>query len=431
MSIQSTFRQYSNNPEVKAIGIYTFSNFFNKGVSFLLLFYFTNVLTQSDFGMLSLFSNSILFVLPFISLGILQSVNADFFKLDKAAFKNFFTTSLTLPVGIALIAAGILLLFKNILWQKFHFPIAFITLIPLIALLSFINEQLIILLRNNQQPIKYFWVNISRLLLEIAIAVVLISAVHYGWLGRVLGIAISYLALAAYALYYFIKNDYLFGSIQQQYYKTELVFGVPIITMQVGIFCLGSSAVYYISHFTNSLQTVGTYSVAATFASVVNVFCIALLQYVQPKLYSIFTQKIIDTAAIKKLFGLYAAAMILFTIAVIIVLPLVYHFLLKQTYLPGLQYCYLLCIGQLFWAIAWFFFSWLLYHKEKKKILMLSLTAIVTSFVFNWLLTGLYAATGAAIATIASYAVILILVMFFVKPMLAAILQKNKTKIII
>jgi O-antigen/teichoic acid export membrane protein len=237
--------------------------------------------------------------------------------------------------------------------------------------------------------------------------------------------------MAAYSVSYFKKKGYIFGKIKLQYFKSELLFGAPIIVLQFGIFCLSSSAIYYISHFTNNLQIVGSFSVAATFASIVNVFCIALLQYVQPKLYGIFSQKIIDNAAIKKLFLFYAAAMVLFTIAVIIVLPFVYHFLLKQTYLPGLKYCYLLCIGQLFWAIAWFFFSWMLYHKEKRKIMALSLSAVIVSAAFNWILTGLYAASGAAIATIISYAVILLLVIFFVKPMFAAIMQKSTTKTII
>ena len=425
MSIQSTFRQYSNNPQLKAVGMYTFANFFNKAVSFLLLFYFTKVLTESDFGMLSLFNTSILFVMPFISLGILQSVNTDFFKLDKVEFQNFFSTSLIMSVCVAVITVGVLLLFKTILQQKFHFPVIFITLIPFIALLSFINEQLVILIRNNQEPQHFFLVNVSRLLVEICIAVFLISALHYGWLGRVAGVIISYFLLAAYSLWYFKKKGYIFGKIKMQYIKNELLYSVPIVTMQLGIFCLSSSAVYFINYFSNNLQMVGSFSVAATFASIVNVFCIALLQYVQPKLYHIFSQKVMDTIAIKRLFIFYTAAMILFTIVIIIALPMVYHFLLKKTYLPGLQYCYLLCIGQLFWAITWFFFSWMLYHKEKRKILLLSLSAVAVSVVFNWIFIGLYAALGAAIATIASYTVILLMVMLFVKPMLTAVLQKN------
>jgi len=67
----------------------------------------------------------------------------------------------------------------------------------------------------------------------------------------------------------------------------------------------------------------------------------------------------------------------------------------------------------------------MLYHKEKRKILVLSLSAVAVSVIFNWIFIGLYAALGAAIATLVSYTVILLMVMLFVKPMLAAVLQKN------
>ena len=201
--------------------------------------------------------------------------------------------------------------------------------------------------------------------------------------------------------------------------------------MQLSVFCLSSSAVYYINHFTNSMQTVGIYSVAVTLASVVNVFCIALLQYVQPKLYKLLAQKKVDHKAIKKLFSQYIISMTLFTILMIGLVPLVYHFLLKQTYVQGLQYCYLLCIGHFIWGIAYFFFLWLLYYKEKKKILILSIIAILVSIIFNSWLTSNQGAKGAAIATVASYATILLIVCFFVKPFIVAMMQNYKPSTII
>ena len=82
MATISNILRYSKSGQLKSIAIYTFSNFFNKGISFLLLFYFAQVLSQRDFGILNLFSNSILFLMPFISLGILQSANTEFFKIE-------------------------------------------------------------------------------------------------------------------------------------------------------------------------------------------------------------------------------------------------------------------------------------------------------------------------------------------------------------
>src|SRR5664279_3347597 len=84
----------------RSIGIYTFTNFFTKGISFLLVPLFTNpaYLTAGDNGFLSLFNSSINFLIPFISMGLVQSASTDYFKLNTSAFRDFFTTSFILPV---------------------------------------------------------------------------------------------------------------------------------------------------------------------------------------------------------------------------------------------------------------------------------------------------------------------------------------------
>ncbi|MEO7045637.1 MAG: hypothetical protein ABI091_10060, partial [Ferruginibacter sp.] len=94
-----------NSTIIKSIGIYTFTNFFSKAVSFLLLFIYTNpkYINPSENGLLSLMSNSIVFVMPFIALGALHSVSTDFFKLDKKDFKNFFTTSFIMPIIVTIL----------------------------------------------------------------------------------------------------------------------------------------------------------------------------------------------------------------------------------------------------------------------------------------------------------------------------------------
>jgi O-antigen/teichoic acid export membrane protein len=422
MALANTFLKYTKNKEAITIAIYTFANFFSKGVSFILLFYFTKVLTQADFGMLSLFSNAILFLMPFISLGILQSINTDFFRFEKSAFKNFFTSSAILPVCATIIAIVAFFLFQSNTISHYNFPTSFIIILPVIALLSFVNEQLIILLRNNNQPIQYLYINIGRLLIEIAIAVILISGYNYGWMGRVAGILISYLIVANYAIYYFTKNNYLFGKVEIKYIKSELQFCIPIITLQLAVFCLSSSAVYYIEHFTKNLADVGIYSVSATFAFIVNVFCVALLQYFQPKIYSILSAKYIDKKALRKNFLLYTGAMICCTVLVLLAVPLAYYLFLSKAYISGLQYYYFICIGQFFWAITYFLFSFLFYYKKKKNILLISCVGIVLSIIFN-IIGARYAGTlGLAIASCCSYSIVLLISIFIVQKQLKALL---------
>jgi O-antigen/teichoic acid export membrane protein len=271
MALFSGILKQLKSPQAKAIGIYTFSNFLNKGVSFLFLFYFAHALTESDFGLLNLFGSGMLFLMPFISMGITQSVNTDFFKLDKKEFKDFFTTTLLMPFVVMIMAIIILYSFRGQLMQRYSVPVVIIILVPINTFFNFLGEELICLVRNNEQAGKYLLIGIGGLLIELGLAVFCISVLKYGWIGRVIGISVSGLLTVVYAFIYFKKQGFIFGKIVKKYIYKELIYSVPIIIMQISIFCMNSSSGYFIKYFTKDYASVGVYSIAATFASIVMV----------------------------------------------------------------------------------------------------------------------------------------------------------------
>lgn len=426
MTTISNILRHRKSFQLKSIAIYTFSNFFNKGISFLLLFYFAHVLSQQDFGILNLFSNSILFLMPFISLGILQSANTEFFKIEKKEFRNFFSTTLLMPVVVTLLAILLLFIFKNPLQQRYPFPSLFILLIPVITLCSFLNEHLINMVRNNNDPVKYLYINIGRLLVEITLAIFFISALNYGWIGRVMAIFLSMLFIATYALIYFRQQRFLFGRIKKKYIYDELQYSVPIIVMQLSVFCMGSSSGYFIEHFTHDFAAVGVFSIAATFGSVIIVLCTALLQYVYPKIYSLLSEKDVDYNAIGKQFIFYAVTMLLGTIAVIVLTPLAYTIVLKPSYSGGLSYYFFICIGYFFWSISYFFYAFMLYHKQKRKILLASIISITVSILSHYFFIKQFGAYGAAVSMSIIYFIVLIITLLFVYKQIVPLLQTKK-----
>jgi O-antigen/teichoic acid export membrane protein len=417
----------STGRQAKTVAIYTFANFFNKGISFLLLFYFASVLTEADFGLLSLFSNGILLLMPFVSMGILQSVNAEYFKLEKKAFNSLFTTSLLLPVAITVLAMLLLLLFRQPLQQRYSFPAVFIALIPVITLFTFLNEHLINMVRNNNDPVKYLFVNIGRLLAEIVLAVFFISALEMGWMGRVLGIFISLLLVTVYAIVYFREKKFLSGSFSRQYIKSELQYSIPIIVMQAAVFCMGAAATYFIEYFTSNLAQVGIYSIAATFASVITVLCTALLQYVYPKIYTLLSEQNINYTAIRRLFMFYAGTMLLGTAAIIIVTPAAYNLMLQPVYYPGLSYFWLICIGNFFWSLSYLLYSFMLYRKQKRKLLLGSVFSIFISLSSHLYFIKQGGAFGAAFSVAAVYCLVFMITIVLVRKELHPVFTNPKT----
>ena len=406
------------NPVVRSIGIYTFTNFFSKGASFLLLFIFTNpvYILPSENGLLSLFSTGMLFLIPFVSLGIIHSTSTDFFKLDKKEFSSFFTTGFIMPIAVTLVSIVVLFLFRNQLQKAYGFPYMFAWLIPLITFFTFCNEQLLSLIRNNNEPMVYFKANVSKTILDIGVSILLVVAFAWRWQGRVTGVLVSYLLLFVFAVYYFKKRGYLFGAVKKEHIISELIYAVPIIVMQVSIFCMSSSDKFFLSAFTHdNNETVGVYSVASIFGSVIIVFCTALLQYIFPKIYLELSAVETNYVSIRKHFMFYLAAIAGGSLLIVIFTPLLYHYFINVKYHPALRYIYILCAGYFLWSITYFFYSFLLYHKKKRKILGLSFLGMVASLGCNYFFISNWQDYGAALATLAGYFIVLILTLIFTK----------------
>lgn len=418
MSLFSNLKALYKNPSVKSVGIYTFSNFFSKGISFLLLIVFTNPLyiTPSENGLLSLFSTSLLFLMPFLSMGIIHSTAADFFKLDKNEFKSFFTTGFIMPVIVMFFSFILLFVFRQQLQQSYGFPPMFVWLIPLVCFLIFVNEQFLGLARNNNEPGVYLKANLSKTILELGISFVLVVFFAAHWQGRIEGILISYLVVTVYGFYYFKKKGYLFGPFDKKYVYSELIYALPIMAMQASIFSMSASDKFFLSAFSaDNNESVGIYSIACVFASVINILSMALVQYIFPRIYSMLTEKNIDYASVRKLFFGYLGIMLIGLIGMIVITPVLYHYFINPKYHPALHYSYMLCIGSFLWAISYFFYSFLLYNKQKKQILILSLCCIAVSLTCNYIFVSKWKDFGGALSSLISYSIVFLITLAFTK----------------
>lgn len=430
MSIASQFKTWYNNPSVRSVGIYTFTNFLSKAVSFLLLFVFTNpvYISPSENGLLSLFSTSIIFLMPFLSMGIVHSVSADYYKMGKEEFRDFFTSGFIIPLVVMMIASAVLFFFRDSLQSVYGFPPSFIWLIPAVTFLIFCNEQLLSMARNNNETGVYFRANIGKTILEFGLSFVLVVGLAYRWEGRLAGILVAYLFLAAYAVWYFKSKGYFFGKVKMKFIRSELLYAIPIIALQASIFSMNASDKFFLSHFTtDNNETVGVYSIACVFASVVNILSMALLQYFFPKIYATLSKSAVDYLSLRKMFISYTVIMFAGLALTIICTPVLYHFFINARYHEALKYNYLICIGMFLWSMSYFFYSFLLYNKEKGKLLGLSICCIITSVGCNYFFIRSGSAYGAALAGCISYSMVFMISLIFTRPYWRQFLPFPKT----
>jgi O-antigen/teichoic acid export membrane protein len=410
MSIAQQISVFVRKPALKSAGIYTFSNFFSKSIGFFLLFIYSNpvYLNVDENGLLSLLASSTSIFIPFLSMGVVHSTSVEFFKLDKKEFKDFFTTGFVMPLIVLFLGIGILYYFKTDLQKTYDFPTSFVFIIPVIAFLTFCSEMLVTLIRSKDEPVMYLKVSMLRLAIEASLSLLLVISFTLRWKGRVSGMMAGAISTFILAFFYFRKNGYLFGKIKKKYLKSDLIYAIPIIIFQGGSFCLFSSDKFFLSSFGNNSQ-VGVYSYACTFSTILNLGCTAVLSYVLPKIYQQLSSPRVDYKQIRNYFFYYFSFALFMVAAILAVTPFLYKHFINERYYEGLSYLYFIVIGYFFWNITYFFYSFLLYKKQKRKLIGLSFASITISLISNYIFIKNFSAQGAAISVCISFFLVFII----------------------
>jgi O-antigen/teichoic acid export membrane protein len=426
MSIVSTIKIAVNNPVYKSVGKYVFTNFFSKGVSFLLIPLFTNprFLTPADNGVLSLFASNMILIAPLITLGMIQSSTADYFKKSKEEFAASFTSNFFMAFIMMLMAMLGLYIFREALWEKFELPTSFIFIIPALSFLIFCSEQLFALVRNRNEVNRYAILGISKSLVEYSLSVVLVVFFFTGWVGRIWGIAISLIGINLLGVWYYVKNGYVLFSFQKQHVWEELKFGVPIFLFQLCVFMLGATNKLFLAIFNVDKHELGIYAIACILGTMVGTIAQSILLYVQPQLYKSISSGEADIQSVKRIFFNYVKMLTVLSLLCTGVAVFAYFFLINKLYLPGMKYFFVVALQAFIWALNYFIFLFLLYNKEKRRILKVALISIVCSIAINTVLVKYFLIWGDALSSLINTLIFSGLVIFFTKNIIKTTLSK-------
>lgn len=372
-----------NKKSLQQVGIYTTSGFISKGLSFLALPLFVNLLSEGDIGILSIFSNSIVFFTPIIGLGISYSISIDYFKTSKKEFKSVFSTIVWLPLFISLFVATTLYILLPTLNTYFYYQSVFIWLIPICTLFNIYFELFLLLTRYEKKTFIFAGSSLLKLLIELALAIILIRFYNWNWEGRTTAILISGFVGFGFFLWLIKKIKIYANTFDFKHIKKEFFLTPSSILMQTAIFCLNTSDKFFVMLFFGK-EDAGRYSIASTFAIILFVFCSALLNYLQPKVFSIYAQggTWID---VKPFFKKYLIVLSLCVILVAIFTEFIFHFLLKPSYLQTLPYFFLLLSSFFIWGLTSFFWYYMIYIRNQKDLIIFALSVIAISLFSNYI----------------------------------------------
>lgn len=394
----------------KSFSIYTVASFFNKGMMALLAFFLSNYILPADNGILSLYSVFILFVLPFVILGMPSSLIIEYTKLDEKQYKSYFTSSLALSTVSFLILLLIFFVLGNFVSGLVTIPYNFLLFGMIYSFFNLFQENILAYLRVLDKPLRFLLFSVVKDIIEIGLVIYLVIISRRSAEGRVEAGVITSGAVFVFAVIFFYRRGLINSHISKTFVSAELRFGLAQVFFQFNVFVLNAADKYIINYFNPGDKTqLGIYFMASQFAFIINVLVSAFFFTYQPELYK-FLKDLTEENKLKmlKIKYLFAAFLLVCTILLCITVPFIYQWFINKKYHPGVTYIAWLAFGYFFWGLYALMLGFLYFYKKNRTVVVFSVASAIICIAMNYFFIRSFGVMGAAYANFITYLILFV-----------------------
>jgi O-antigen/teichoic acid export membrane protein len=247
---------------VTSFGIYTLSNVINAAIPFLLLPLLTQYLSPSDYGILSSVNALINLMIPIIGLNLMTALQVVYVK-ESMDFSKYISTGIWTLLVLVILTSIILFFFADRIEQLLSVPKEYIRLIAIYAFYQNVVETLLSIWRMQNKALSYGLFRITRTVLELSIAIVLIVVYDFHFDGAIMGLSYSYGIAALLALFIMWRQKWLMVYWDLDHFKHLIFYGGPLVPHVLGGMLMVYADKLVIAHFHGQTEN-GIYAVGFT-----------------------------------------------------------------------------------------------------------------------------------------------------------------------
>ncbi len=163
----------------KQVYIYFLSYFINAGLSFAIVSVLTNRLETTDYGIINLYSSFLIFLMPFISGGILYPLSVEYYKRPKETYSAYFTNANAIPLVSVLFFTLLCIIFQHPLSRFLKVSEVWVWVMPLTVWWIMIGETVMMIARLQNKPVQFAFFSIGKNLVEISLTVLFVVGLHW------------------------------------------------------------------------------------------------------------------------------------------------------------------------------------------------------------------------------------------------------------
>jgi O-antigen/teichoic acid export membrane protein len=386
--------------------IYGLGFLFLRGISFLLLPVYTNLLSTFDAGIIFILYTILAFLNPVFAAG-LDSALFKFYNLKQYSKENIISTSMIFLFMTSLFLSGLLILISQTTIVDFiDVPYNWLLYLSIVLFCDSISARSLVILRLKEKAWYYLFIGLINIVASLTFNILFISYYNLSNIGAVYALMLTSIVQVTVLIPIIVKLIN-FNKIDFLLYKKMLLFGLPFLPATILFITIGMIDRFFIESYLG-LTHVGIYSAGYKVGSIISIIIIAFNLNWQP-----YYLKIQDDKNFSK--NIATISQIFFTI----ILYIATFMCLFANDLIKIKLFGFHIIGESFWEsaviIPWVTFGYVFYglyvlqspslyikNKQNWTPLFWGLGTII-NIILNIILIPWLGIIGAAISTFFSY----------------------------
>ena len=405
----------NNRSLFKSTVFYSVANVFPQIVNFILLPFYSRVLSTEDYGIIATVEMYTYIFGIFMCLSLDRAAQRLFFDSEnmdyrKKVLSTFFWSIVLISI---LLTGGIFLLNEQALLSANISFYPYIAASVIISLLNSFSQLTTIYFQLVEKPKAFVVIKLLRFFINTIFVICTLLFISANAEYKLLADAYSLLIMLP--IYLFIAYKYFGFEFDFKILKKGIIFSVPLIPTLIVAWVLGLSNRYFIDIYMG-LVDVGLFSMAFKIASVVGILSASITAAFSPMFYRIANKEGDGSKNLRNISEQIIVIMIFLTFIITSFVPEVVNWLLSDKY-QGIEILInLLMMSNL--LVSLMSATTVLYIMQSKNTyfnLYAGLIASVFSLIINYILIPNYGLYGAVTANVISSIILYLSQYYFAK----------------
>jgi len=398
----------------KSLSVYTIMSLYQALLIFLLISFFSHIMSAEIFGTYNLYLAIIPFLLNLMILGTTGALGVYYHKMSIVKYKLYVSHVIFFILPISFIVGVILYIsFSNLLVNKFTLEYDILFLLILLVFFQIFPQVLLTYYQTIQRADKYAKVNFLYLTFNFIFAIatfIIYKDIYFIFLFMIFNSFIFTL----YTLYILKKYNLLVIRFNFLIFKDILAYGLPLIIHATGTTLLFMSDRFIISDILGN-ESVGLYSVSLQLSMMMLILVNSFTSAWGPYLFKTMKESnnIVSNEFMKKMY-LFMGIFFIIPPFLFYIQKLILHLFFSDLYINAIDYVLIIGYGYSMMGIYKVFIGFLHFSKKTKLISALTIFALLINIIFSYYFIDKIGLIGVSYGTFLSMFILSIITIFFV-----------------